>query len=445
MAPNLEKLHRYRHALALLLLALLLALLDARCIPNGYFRLLGYYDSGIFAYMGQQLAQGAVLYRDVWDHKPPLIYYLNELGVWLGRGSPGGILAICFVAGLGFLATIYAVVAPALGALPALVGALLALCLFPALAETPNSTEAFAMPLQALSLLLLLREWGGERRKLYALAQGAIGALLFLLRPNCIGVTVVYVLVMGSVLLRERKIGELAGRAGLLGLGFGVVSGAVVAPLALAGAWRDFLYAAFGYNVEYVRLASFYSRLASIFYGFQVTSQFGCSMVAAAAALAVVARRGQDAAVQRLGAAGALLLAVEALMSSASGRGSWHYYLAWLPAMIVLTAYFFHLLKGKEGTLATACLAVTLAGYLAVQGAAYLRGAFVEHAKTGRIVDAARAAARPSDRVTVWGDTELEIHFRLGRRPGSRLFHTTPLQHDRSLYRKLAAWILSDL
>src|SRR3954447_17879480 len=36
-------------------------------------------DSGIFLYVGQRLLHGDVLYRDIADNKPPLIYWLNAL------------------------------------------------------------------------------------------------------------------------------------------------------------------------------------------------------------------------------------------------------------------------------------------------------------------------------------------------------------------------------
>ncbi|MFC1517583.1 hypothetical protein ACFL5G_03390 [Candidatus Margulisiibacteriota bacterium] len=35
-------------------------------------------DQGIFSYIGMRLNQGALPYKDVWDHKPPLIFYLYQ-------------------------------------------------------------------------------------------------------------------------------------------------------------------------------------------------------------------------------------------------------------------------------------------------------------------------------------------------------------------------------
>jgi hypothetical protein len=35
------------------------------------------YDNGVFAYIGDMIRYGQIPYRDMWDHKTPLIYYLN--------------------------------------------------------------------------------------------------------------------------------------------------------------------------------------------------------------------------------------------------------------------------------------------------------------------------------------------------------------------------------
>jgi len=45
------------------------------------------WDSGIFASVAYHLNGGRALYRDVWDHKPPLIYFLNAWALRLGDGT----------------------------------------------------------------------------------------------------------------------------------------------------------------------------------------------------------------------------------------------------------------------------------------------------------------------------------------------------------------------
>ena len=48
-------------------------------------------DSGVFHYIGWLITQGKIPYRDVWDHKPPVIFFINALGLLLAGGSRWGV------------------------------------------------------------------------------------------------------------------------------------------------------------------------------------------------------------------------------------------------------------------------------------------------------------------------------------------------------------------
>ena len=41
-------------------------------------------DDQMFGYFGWRIAHGAVPYKDVWDNKPPGIYWINALGFLIG-------------------------------------------------------------------------------------------------------------------------------------------------------------------------------------------------------------------------------------------------------------------------------------------------------------------------------------------------------------------------
>lgn len=55
-------------------------------------------DDQMFGYYGWRIAHGAAPYVDVWDNKPPGIYWLNALGMLLGGDSYGGVIALCVIA-----------------------------------------------------------------------------------------------------------------------------------------------------------------------------------------------------------------------------------------------------------------------------------------------------------------------------------------------------------
>src|SRR5574341_367906 len=54
-------------------------------------------DSGVFLYIGWRLISGDIPYKDVWDHKPPLIYFVDALGLSLTPDSQWGVWLLQFI------------------------------------------------------------------------------------------------------------------------------------------------------------------------------------------------------------------------------------------------------------------------------------------------------------------------------------------------------------
>src|SRR3990172_9620810 len=56
-------------------------------------------DSGVFLYVAWRFLNGDIPYRDVWDHKPPLIYFVDALGLTLTPASQLGVwfLQVIFI------------------------------------------------------------------------------------------------------------------------------------------------------------------------------------------------------------------------------------------------------------------------------------------------------------------------------------------------------------
>ncbi|MCP4250529.1 MAG: hypothetical protein GY778_26090 [bacterium] len=56
------------------------------------------YDAWLFAYYGKQLLGGRLLYGQLWDNKPPGIFWVNAVALWLSGGSLAGPIAFCAAA-----------------------------------------------------------------------------------------------------------------------------------------------------------------------------------------------------------------------------------------------------------------------------------------------------------------------------------------------------------
>ena len=65
------------------------------------------FDSWLFAYYGRQMVNGLTLYADLWDNKPPGIFWMNAMGSWLSGGSLVGIRVLCALAVCGSAAVVF--------------------------------------------------------------------------------------------------------------------------------------------------------------------------------------------------------------------------------------------------------------------------------------------------------------------------------------------------
>ncbi|HMB23654.1 MAG TPA: glycosyltransferase family 39 protein, partial [Anaerolineales bacterium] len=81
-------------------------------------------DSGVFLYVAWRLLSGDMPYRDVWDHKPPLIYFVDALGLSLTPNSLWGVWLLEFIFGFFTLFLIYKLLYREFGVYAALAGTL---------------------------------------------------------------------------------------------------------------------------------------------------------------------------------------------------------------------------------------------------------------------------------------------------------------------------------
>jgi 4-amino-4-deoxy-L-arabinose transferase-like glycosyltransferase len=148
-------------------------------------------DSGVFLYGGWRILHGAVPYRDFWDQKGPVIFYINAVGLLLGHGSIWGVLAVQFAALLAAGALGFDCFRRAFGRGPALIAMAACLATLPFILVTGNYVEEYALPLQFAAIWCFARAEAGSRRAIWVNgAIGVVGGLAFLLVPTTAGLWV---------------------------------------------------------------------------------------------------------------------------------------------------------------------------------------------------------------------------------------------------------------
>ncbi|MEA4907850.1 MAG: glycosyltransferase family 39 protein [Anaerolineaceae bacterium] len=210
-------------------------------------------DSGIFLYVSSRLLSGDTLYTQIWDHKPPVVFLINALGLAGTGGSIWGVwlLQTAFLGGAALL--VFALLRRNLGLAPALAAGTAGLLALSYVLHGGNTTEGYALLFQGAAVYAWERAEGDGRSGLWgALAGVCLGLLLFTKQSlAAAGAAIGLYLLLDLVLHRNwRRIASLAWIAA------GVVGVLVIflAWFAGQGTLRAFWDAAFVYNQAYSNL-----------------------------------------------------------------------------------------------------------------------------------------------------------------------------------------------
>ncbi len=434
----------------LLLAAVLLILFFSRWLPHGGLPALAG-DSGMFLYIGQQVSNGLAPYTDVWDHKPPLIFYANAFALRIAHGSPRGIVYLACVSTFAFCTLVWAALRRRAGVYAALFSVILVIGLLPDLVLSPNLTELFSLPFQAACFLLMAREVEAAWEPRYAILQGLLGAALFQLRANNAVVTALYVAVCAYDHFRARSINKFFGQITVFGIAFAIGNAACLWPIIQQGHLRQYWDAAFGFNAQYSSQRPIIMHFYAVGVGILKTSRFGgCALATAMAFAALRARLSWSRIADRFGILAVALLALEVCASAVSGMAFEHYFLTWLLPIGLLAGLFIRYCGELIGSrafsipaFAGACtLLVTASLFDGAREFAQCMAKFRDpQADAVRYV---RERCASSDRAFVWASYG-DLAFRLGLKPASRFFSTVPMSHDAETYRAQATEALHDV
>ena len=218
------------------------------------------WDSAIFSLMGKGLCEGKTLYVDLFDHKGPVIFYINAIGHLIGGRT--GIFAVQCVFGfvsIYFFFKIFALLTEERSWAGYIYGALVFFSVYSYFFftfERGNLTEEYSLPFIIIPLYLMLKyakstDKAIQHPPLYALVYGVcFGILAFLRVNNAIGIVAGVLAVVIYLLIKKQY--ASVGKNLLFGVG-GVLLVAV--PISVAflvrGSFREMINATFLHNLKY--------------------------------------------------------------------------------------------------------------------------------------------------------------------------------------------------
>ena len=212
-------------------------------------------DYGFYAYIGNQILHGKLPYRDAWESKPPAIFYLNALALWVGRGSRWGIWIVELVSLWAAGLFSYVSAKKLWGTLPALGVLIFWMIGFNLTVEGGNLTEEYPLPLHFFSITLFLLLMQEPENRLYSFLLGLAFSISFLFRPNnaVVEATIIFTLFLWQIMRRTWRTVWIQ----LLWIGMSILLPIFLTILYFEGKGllRDLLEASVLYNFTYSKTA----------------------------------------------------------------------------------------------------------------------------------------------------------------------------------------------
>lgn len=146
-------------------------------------------DSGYYLYYGQEILEGKTIYRDFYDLKPPVTFYINALGLLLGIGHLGvWLLESLFL--LAALIYFTVTVSKFFGAFTGFFSGITASVLlrYPAILNGGNVTEIYGVGIIIFLLSYLINN---EKSKIKWIIIGILSVIVFLTKQSLSAIIIV--------------------------------------------------------------------------------------------------------------------------------------------------------------------------------------------------------------------------------------------------------------
>ncbi len=387
-------------------------------------------DSSVFIYIGKKMHQGYVPYKDLFDHKGPVMYFIQYVGTF---GKNQLILWLLEIAGIFATAVFLLKSAKLFTGKKAFqyfaVFSSIAVCGMDTF-DGGNYTEEWALPWIAAAMFICLKSLKEDKYSLKNMFWlGAGFAFVFLLRVNMAVVWVVFVPIIGVKLLAEKRFADIFRCV------FGFITGAVIitAPVLIyefvTDSFADMIKCYFTFNLTYTASDSTVVNIIAI--ALVLLMELNILLMAFALVLSLMKKQKGKLYWYNF----AFFLA-SLFFTSISGRAYEHYAIILIPAMtvpLILCAEFIAEKLDKEkktikpaavkaAPLLCLCLAVITSFYAAK---AVINSIDYNDRYNSEISDYIRENTNADDDVIILGNYAY-YYYECNRSTKNKFFYQTP-------------------
>ena len=281
-------------------------------------------DSNVFRSIGNYMLNGLVPYKDLFDHKGPIIYLINYLGIIISAKWGIWLLEFIFM-----FATVYYIYKCA-NLLCTKSKSLLATFIV----STPlflyfqggNLTEEYALPFIALSLYIFLDYYLNKKISIFRLLIcGMCCAVVFMLRVNMATLWAVFCIAIFIKTIINKEWKSLFKFIIFFCLGFLMVLLPIFIWLNRVGAFNSFIDCYFTFNGMYSSGIKFYDIIDSAI----TLCSHNIVIVALLGSILIAYKRKDELSIVYL-----IYFIVTILLSSMSGRKYYHYAIIFIPMLV---------------------------------------------------------------------------------------------------------------
>jgi hypothetical protein len=416
----------------------LLAIILFIQLPSSPFNMrYSFRDPGVFLYSGWRLLNGEVPYIGFWDHKPPLIYLINSIGLFISGNSTWGVWFIesffLFLASI----TSYKLIKKMFGFFPAILGTFLWLMTCYYLVEGGNYTTEYTIPFQFLSLIIFFYSINNNKTFNFFII-GIFGGIAFFLKPTSIGVWVsiiIYLLI--SSFQKENMKSKIIEITSII-IGFLCIFILISIYFLKNNAFYEFIDSVFVYNFYYsTQNLGFRERLWNLI-NFSPLRTTGIISISALAIPLIIFEL-DNSTEDKLNNNRPLLIIIlidfliEWMLINLPGKSYIHYYLTLMPSLAIFSSYLFwiidsQVIKSNNNKMmknTVYLLIFALMSLLSIRDYKNTSNYLNSH-QADLIISFIQENSREDDYILLWG-AESAVNFHSKRVSPSKYFYQYPL------------------
>lgn len=182
-------------------------------------------DSQNFWLIGRSMAAGQVAYRDIFDHKGPYIFFINEIAAWISSNSEIGLFFLECIENIVNIIIVYIIAGyytkneeSAVLSAMAFLGVSFNFFTF----VTGNLTDSWSVMFQLISILFIFKyaiSGEEEHPPVYMYIHGLCATIVMMMRPNNAGMWIPFGIVLAIRLFSLKKLKNFFVNLGTLSAG----------------------------------------------------------------------------------------------------------------------------------------------------------------------------------------------------------------------------------